>query len=142
MAPGARWPPPLLRPSPMALPFRKQYVMHRNTRGRHSSTLTGPAWVNWCRTDCFGPARKSRRMNRPVSGLYAVTPEPADSLTLIGKVDAALRGGARIVQYRSKSPEQALRLSQAAEMARLCRRWNAMFIVNDSVELAREVDAD
>jgi len=74
--------------------------------------------------------------------LYAVTPEPADSLTLIGKVDAALRGGARIVQYRSKSPEQALRLSQAAEMARLCRRWNAMFIVNDSVELAREVDAD
>ena len=81
-------------------------------------------------------------MNRPVSGLYAVTPEPADSLTLIGKVDAALRGGARIIQYRSKSPEPALRLSQAAEMARMCRTWNALFIVNDSVELARDVDAD
>jgi len=81
-------------------------------------------------------------MNRPVSGLYAVTPEQADSIALIGKVDAALRGGARIIQYRNKSSEPAFRLSQAAEIARLCRMWNALFIVNDSVELAREVDAD
>lgn len=81
-------------------------------------------------------------MNKPVSGLYAVTPELTDSIALVSKVDAALRGGARVIQYRSKSIEDSLRRSQAGEIARLCRIWNALFIINDSVELAREVDAD
>jgi thiamine-phosphate pyrophosphorylase len=63
-------------------------------------------------------------------------------MALAGKVDAALRGGARVIQYRSKSTEGALRRAQAAEIARLCRSWNALFIVNDSVELACEIDAD
>jgi thiamine-phosphate pyrophosphorylase len=81
-------------------------------------------------------------MNKQVSGLYAVTPELTDSSELVGKVNAALRGGARVIQYRSKSTEDSLRRSQAGEIARLCRTWDALFIVNDSVELAREVDAD
>ena len=81
-------------------------------------------------------------MNKAVSGLYAVTPDLTDTIALAGKVDAALRGGARVIQYRSKSTERALRRVQAAEIACLCRTWNALFIVNDSVELAREVGAD
>ena len=81
-------------------------------------------------------------MNKPVSGLYAVTPELTDSIALISKVDAALRGGARVIQYRSKSIADSLRRSQAGEIAKLCRLRNALFIVNDSVELARAVDAD
>ena len=81
-------------------------------------------------------------MNKPVSGLYAVTPEMTDSIALISKVDAALRGGARVVQYRSKAIAESLRRTQAGELARLCRTWNVLFIVNDNVALAREVDAD
>jgi len=81
-------------------------------------------------------------MNQPLNGLYAVTPEMADAAALAAKVEAALRGGARIVQYRSKSANMALRRSQASSIARLCRSWKATFIVNDSAELARELDAD
>ncbi len=81
-------------------------------------------------------------MNKPISGLYAVTPEMTDSIALISKVDAALRGGARVIQYRSKAIAESLRRTQAGELARLCRTWNALFIVNDNVALAREVDAD
>jgi len=81
-------------------------------------------------------------MNKLVSGLYAVTPELTDSSVLIRKVDAALRGGASVVQYRSKSIAESLRLLQAREISNLCRIRNALFIVNDSVALAREVDAD
>ena len=81
-------------------------------------------------------------MSKRVNGLYAVTPESADSIALIGKVDAALRGGAHVVQYRSKSAEDSLRHAQAAHIAHLCRSHNALFIVNDSVELARAVGAD
>jgi thiamine-phosphate pyrophosphorylase len=81
-------------------------------------------------------------MNRRVSGLYAVTQEMDDSIVLLGKVEAALRGGARVVQYRSKSRDASLRTEQAAGIARLCRACDALFLVNDSVELARAVDAD
>ena len=81
-------------------------------------------------------------MNRLLSGLYAVTPEMADSIALAAKVEAALRGGAGIIQYRSKSANMALRREQGASIARLCRSWKATFIVNDSAELARELDAD
>jgi thiamine-phosphate pyrophosphorylase len=35
-----------------------------------------------------------------------------------------------------------LRRAQGASIARLCRSWKATFIVNDSAELARELDAD
>jgi len=81
-------------------------------------------------------------MNSLLSGLYAVTPEMADSIALAAKVEAALRGGARIIQYRSKSANMPLRRAQGASIARLCRSWKATFIVNDSAELARELDAD
>ena len=81
-------------------------------------------------------------MNKQVSGLYAVTPEVADSIVLVGKIEAALRGGARVIQYRSKSTDDSLRREQAAAIARLCRARDALFIVNDSATLAHEVDAD
>jgi thiamine-phosphate pyrophosphorylase len=81
-------------------------------------------------------------MRKTVSGLYAVTPGLADSALLTGKVEAALRGGAQVVQYRNKTADERLRREQALRIARLCRDAGACFIVNDSIELAREVAAD
>lgn len=81
-------------------------------------------------------------MASAVSGLYAVTPELDDPALLVKKVESALRGGARVVQYRNKAADAQQRRAQAAEIAQLCRRAGACFIVNDSVILARELDAD
>lgn len=81
-------------------------------------------------------------MKSRISGLYAVTPDLADTDVLLEKVDAALRGGARVVQYRSKSADAVLQRSQAVAIAGLCRERRALFIVNDSAELAREAGAD
>jgi thiamine-phosphate pyrophosphorylase len=81
-------------------------------------------------------------MNKPVSGLYAITPEATDSIGLFEKVNAALRGGAQVVQYRAKFIPESLRLAQAEEIAGFCRSHNALFIVNDSIALARAVHAD
>ena len=77
-----------------------------------------------------------------IEGLYAVTPETADIEDLARKVDAAIGGGARTVQYRNKNAPDALRLRQLQRLAPICRRSGALLIVNDSVELAREVQAD
>jgi len=81
-------------------------------------------------------------MRKTVSGLYAVTPGLADSALLTSKVEAALRGGAHVVQYRNKTADERLRREQALRIARLCREVGACFIVNDSIELACEVAAD
>lgn len=81
-------------------------------------------------------------MGRTVSGLYAVTPEMADTAALLPRIEAALRGGARVVQYRNKSADRSSLRLQAEAIARACRRAGACFIVNDSVALAAEIDAD
>lgn len=81
-------------------------------------------------------------MSRRVSGLYAVTPEMNDTAALLFRVEAALRGGARMVQYRNKSADRSLQIRQAGAIANACRRAGACFIVNDSVSLAAETGAD
>ena len=77
---------------------------------------------------------RSRRLS--VNGLYAVTPDSQDTGWLEQRVQQALLGGARLVQYRNKSADPALKLSQARALRALCKRHGALFIVNDAVELA------
>lgn len=77
-----------------------------------------------------------------MQGLYAITPDLADSATLLRKVEAALAGGARALQYRNKVADAALRLEQARELVRLCRTYHVPLIINDHLDLALEVDAD
>lgn len=76
------------------------------------------------------------------TGLYALTPDSVDDDWLVMAASAAIRGGASAVQYRNKSVDAAQRLRQAQRLARACREGGALFIVNDSVELARAVGAD
>lgn len=77
-----------------------------------------------------------------VSGLYAITPQSDDSESLLRRVQAALEGGARVVQYRDKSADQARRRAQANALRELTRRYGALLIVNDDVALAAQVAAD
>lgn len=81
-------------------------------------------------------------MTRGISGLYAVTPDVADTPRLIPKAQAALAGGARLLQYRNKSAGPALKLAQAHALLALCRKYRALFIVNDHLDLALAVNAD
>ena len=77
-----------------------------------------------------------------MTGLYAITPDLSDSSALLRKVEAALEGGARALQYRNKVADPALRLEQARGLAQLCRTYQVPLIINDHLELALEVDAD
>lgn len=76
-----------------------------------------------------------------IRGLYAVTPETEDSALLAAQVRAALEGGTRVVQYRDKSADRALRRYQASALHALCCAHGAALIINDDVELAMEIDA-
>ena len=75
-------------------------------------------------------------------GLYAVTPELADTAELVARVNAALAGGATAIQYRSKLLTPRERYAQAEALARAVAARAALFIVNDDARLAAVVDAD
>lgn len=77
-----------------------------------------------------------------ISGLYAVTPDEPHTDVLLVKVRAAVKGGARIVQYRNKLASAPTRRVQAQALVRLCQEMGALLIVNDHVDLALEIGAD
>lgn len=76
-------------------------------------------------------------------GLYAITPTDlcTDPPRLLRAVAEALAGGARLIQYRDKSHDEARRESSCRDLLALCQRHQAHLIVNDDVELASIVGA-
>ncbi len=76
-------------------------------------------------------------------GLYAITDSKLmpDTDSLLFHVEQALRGGARIVQYRDKSTDQAKRHQQALALVDLCNQFDRPLLINDDVELAKAVAA-
>lgn len=77
----------------------------------------------------------------PPSGLYAITGKghtrPAE---LAHAVRAAIRGGARVIQYRSKAAEN--RQAEARLLLVECHALQVPLIINDDVDLARAIGAD
>ena len=81
-------------------------------------------------------------MKQKISGLYAITPEWADTDKLLNAVRAALQGGAHAIQYRNKGDDVALQHEQASELLLLCREFSVPLIINDNLRLADLTDAD
>ncbi len=77
-----------------------------------------------------------------IRGLYAVTPDEADTDLLLAKVEAALQGGISMLQYRNKLADHKLQTQQARAILPLCRQYQVPFIINDSVKLCLTLDAD
>ncbi len=86
------------------------------------------------------PSVKSQRFRQLMAArTYLVTSPVPD---ILGVVEAALKGGIAIVQYREKSADDEERLRIAQQMRALCHRYDALFIVNDRVDIAAAADAD
>ena len=75
--------------------------------------------------------------------LYAVTDRHwLDGRRLADVVRESLDGGVTMVQLREKTLDEANFLAEAKELQALCRERGVPFLVNDNVEIAREMDAD
>ena len=78
-----------------------------------------------------------------IHGLYAITdPTLIPDRRLLPAAEAALRGGARLLQYRDKTASSAQRRQRASQLQALCRKHSALFLVNDDPTLAADIDAD
>ena len=80
-------------------------------------------------------------MSFPINGLYAITQTEHKSCdTIVIEVEAALRGGAVVVQYRDKQPLDADHL--ASQLLKICRQYGVPLLINDDVALAERIGAD
>ncbi len=83
-------------------------------------------------------------LKRPVlRGLYLITDDARPGPTAIAaRVDAALRGGGRVVQYRDKGRDAQRRLDEARALQTVCAEYGAVLLINDDIELAAAIGAD
>jgi len=78
----------------------------------------------------------------PARGLYAITSAHEQySPALLASADAALRAGAKIIQYRRKNLPLAIARREASALTSLCEQYGALLFVNDNIELALEARA-
>jgi thiamine-phosphate pyrophosphorylase len=88
------------------------------------------------------PAPLHANFRASFRGLYAITPDDLAPALLAVRLEAALRGGVRIVQYRDKRSDAATRREIGGALLALCRRHGARLIVNDDLALALALGAD
>ncbi|MDX1589181.1 MAG: thiamine phosphate synthase [Oleiphilaceae bacterium] len=82
-------------------------------------------------------------MNLPTRGLYAITdPQRLPGEKLFSGVEAALRGGAVLVQYRDKTATPEQRRHRAQSLLALCRDYRVPLIINDDPQLALALGAE
>lgn len=76
-------------------------------------------------------------------GLYVISDDRrAGAVVLAATAREALRGGARIVQYRDKGHDAVRRLDEARALRALTREFDVPLLINDDIDLAIEVAAD
>lgn len=75
--------------------------------------------------------------------LYAVTDRTwLNDDTLYEQVEKAIKGGVTFVQLREKKLDEESFLDEALEIQKLCRKYDIPFVINDNVEIAKEINAD
>jgi thiamine-phosphate diphosphorylase len=78
-----------------------------------------------------------------IRGLYVIIdPQQTQGRDPLEVARQALRGGARILQWRDKTRDKGEQLPRACAIRELCREYDALFIVNDHVDLALACAAD
>jgi thiamine-phosphate pyrophosphorylase len=79
---------------------------------------------------------------KQLRGLYAITdPDLISTDQLKEKVEQAIQGGCRLVQYRNKSNDHLQRFEQSSILRDLCQTYKVPLIINDDVKLAKLVRA-
>lgn len=73
-------------------------------------------------------------------GLYAITDNtltPSD--TILDQVTKALKGGAKIIQFRDKESSDEYTKTISLKLQKLCEDYDALFVLNDRANIAIEL---
>ena len=83
---------------------------------------------------------KDRRLKK---GLYVITDHHRLRFPeLMEKTESILQRGISALQYRNKLVSTDKKISEATQLKQLCLEYDTTFIINDDIDLARELKAD
>lgn len=81
-------------------------------------------------------------MSRRLTGIYGILPDGLETDDLLEKAEQAMKGGIRILQLRDKKLGFRKVLQRARSLRELTSRHHSRLIINDSVQIAIESEAD
>jgi len=74
-------------------------------------------------------------------GFYLITDSTLSKNGVFSDVENAVKAGCKIVQYREKNKSKKDMIAEAEKLKQICN-GRAIFLVNDSVDIACDVNAD
>jgi len=81
-------------------------------------------------------------MSKFISGIYGILPADIEMIDLLSRAESALKGGVKTLQFRDKKQGYKAALKRGKALRELTTRYSAKLIVNDSIQLAQELEAD
>jgi len=82
------------------------------------------------------------RLVKVIRGYYFITDARLSRAGTVSNVISALSCKVKVVQYRNKSAETRQMYDEAKKLGRLCREADALYLINDRVDIALAADAD
>ena len=76
-----------------------------------------------------------------INGLYTII-DPEQGSNIFELTKKVILGGVKIIQYRDKFNTISQKVINANKIKHICEKYNVLFIINDSADLAKEVDSD
>ena len=124
------------QPLSAAVPAAKEFVRRAIATGYSVGDGPGPI-------DSMHAQRHVHSPTRPVGRFHALTDQfLQEQHTHVEIARRALQGGADVIQYREVSRmKTAVEIERALQIAALCEEYDATFIVNDRVDIARAAGA-
>lgn len=74
--------------------------------------------------------------------LYFITDSNLTKKNILEDIEAAVRSGVKIIQYREKEKDTKYMIEEATKIKEVCKENNTLFLINDRVDIALAVDAD
>ncbi len=78
--------------------------------------------------------------SKKIKNTYAIIPDKAINITQIEKV--LMSYNVCCMQYRRKNITSNVKIKEAKQIQKLCKKYNTLFIINDDLKLCQEINAD
>lgn len=79
---------------------------------------------------------------KAICGIYAITPQGLPWPEVLARAKEAMAAGVRLWQFRDKGADREEKATRAWALRDLCRRFGAVFMINDDPFLAQVLQAD
>ena len=82
-------------------------------------------------------------LKQKLKGLYVISDDTlTPDETLFSQIEQALLGGTSIVQLRDKKNSDDVMIEKIKKLQKLCKEYDALFVLNDKIDLAIELECD